>query len=134
MQFVKVCMHSLPFGEIPDLQEDVAVIGFPVGGDSISISSGVVSRIEMQEYAQASAELLAIQIDAAINPGNSGGPVVNSKNEVIGTHIRNIWIRKISWLLSVVCIILLIQFNYDGFCVCFPFIILILRGRMINPK
>ena len=29
----------------------------------------MVSRIEMQEYAQASAELLAIQIDAAINPG-----------------------------------------------------------------
>jgi hypothetical protein len=42
----------------------VSVIGYPVGGDSISISSGVVSRIEMQEYAQASAELLAIQIDA----------------------------------------------------------------------
>ena len=51
------------------MMQDVSVIGFPVGGDSISISSGVVSRIEMQEYAQASAELLAIQIDAAINPG-----------------------------------------------------------------
>ena len=36
---------------------------------SISITCGVVSRIEMQEYAQASAQLLAIQIDAAINPG-----------------------------------------------------------------
>jgi len=79
---------SLVFGDIPDLQEDVAVVGFPVGGDSISISSGVVSRIEMQEYAQASAELLAIQIDAAINPGNSGGPVVNSRNEVIGEFNR----------------------------------------------
>ena len=67
---------------IPPLYQ---VVGFPVGGDSISISSGVVSRIEMQEYAQASAELLAIQIDAAINPGNSGGPVVNNRNEVIGT-------------------------------------------------
>jgi len=59
----------LKFGQLPDLLEDVSVVGFPVGGDSISISSGVVSRIEMQEYAQASAELLAIQIDAAINPG-----------------------------------------------------------------
>jgi hypothetical protein len=28
----------------------------------------VVSRIEMQEYTQASSHLLAIQIDAAINP------------------------------------------------------------------
>jgi S1-C subfamily serine protease len=37
--------------------------------NSVSITSGVVSRIEMQEYVQASAQLLAIQIDAAINPG-----------------------------------------------------------------
>ena len=63
-------LEPLKFGNIPELLEDVSVIGFPVGGDSLSITSGVVSRIEMQEYAQASAELLAIQIDAAINPGN----------------------------------------------------------------
>lgn len=68
-------LEPLKFGNIPELLEDVSVIGFPVGGDSLSITSGVVSRIEMQEYAQASAELLALQIDAAINPGNSGGPV-----------------------------------------------------------
>jgi len=64
-------LEPLNFGNIPELLEDVSVIGFPVGGDSLSITSGVVSRIEMQEYAQASAELLAIQIDAAINPGQT---------------------------------------------------------------
>ena len=47
-------LDPLEFGPIPDLLEDVSVIGYPVGGDSISISSGVVSRIEMQEYAQVS--------------------------------------------------------------------------------
>ena len=83
-------LEPLEFGNIPDLQEDVTVIGYPVGGDSISISSGVVSRIEMQEYAQASAELLAIQIDAAINPGNSGGPVVDSSNKVIGVAFQSL--------------------------------------------
>jgi S1-C subfamily serine protease len=83
-------MEPLAFGPIPDLMEDVSVIGYPVGGDSISISSGVVSRIEMQEYAQASAELLAIQIDAAVNPGNSGGPVVNSLNQVIGVAFQSL--------------------------------------------
>lgn len=57
---------------------------------SISISSGVVSRIEMQEYAQANAELLAIQIDAAINPGNSGGPVFNKQGEVIGVAFQSL--------------------------------------------
>ena len=83
-------LNPLQFGELPDLLEDVSVVGYPVGGDSISISSGVVSRIEMQEYAQASAELLAIQIDAAINPGNSGGPVVNQDNLVIGVAFQSL--------------------------------------------
>lgn len=84
-------MEALTFGSIPDLQADVSVVGYPVGGDSISISSGVVSRIEMQEYSQASAQLLAIQIDAAINPGNSGGPVVDSDTyEVIGVAFQSL--------------------------------------------
>jgi S1-C subfamily serine protease len=80
----------LRLGSLPELQDDVTVIGYPVGGDSISISSGVVSRVEMTEYAQASADLLAIQIDAAINPGNSGGPVFNSKLEVIGVAFQGL--------------------------------------------
>lgn len=83
-------LKPLKFGNIPDLLEDVSVIGYPVGGDSISITSGVVSRIEMQEYAQASAELLAIQIDAAINPGNSGGPVLSASGKVIGVAFQSL--------------------------------------------
>ena len=83
-------LHPLTFGSVPDLLEEVSVIGYPVGGDSLSISNGVVSRIEMQEYAQASAQLLAIQIDAAINPGNSGGPVINNDNEVIGVAFQSL--------------------------------------------
>lgn len=86
-------VKELHFGNhLPELQEDVSVIGYPVGGESISISSGVVSRIEMQEYAQSSTEtsLLAIQIDAAINPGNSGGPCFNSNGEVIGVAFQSL--------------------------------------------
>ncbi len=48
-------------------------VGFPVGGDTISVTSGVVSRVEVMTYAAACSELLGIQIDAAINSGNSGG-------------------------------------------------------------
>lgn len=63
------------FGELPQLQDTVTVIGFPRGGDKLSITEGVVSRVEITAYTQSAKKLLAVQIDAAINPGNSGGPV-----------------------------------------------------------
>lgn len=71
--------HSLPAvelkKELPDLQDEVTVVGFPIGGDNTCVTVGVVSRIDMQNYSSCgSKNLLAIQIDAAINPGNSGGP------------------------------------------------------------
>lgn len=66
----------LAFGELPQLRDEVTVIGFPMGGDKLSITEGVVSRIEVIPYAQSANQLLGIQIDAAINPGNSGGPVL----------------------------------------------------------
>lgn len=68
-------IEPLEFGELPQLQDAVAVIGFPVGGDKLSITEGVVSRIEIVSYSQTAKKLLGVQIDAAINPGNSGGPV-----------------------------------------------------------
>lgn len=61
--------YALPLGPLPPLQDEVEVLGYPAGGDSLCVTKGVVSRIEMQEYAQAGARLLAMQIDAAINPG-----------------------------------------------------------------
>lgn len=81
---------AMPIGPVPSLQDDVEVIGYPAGGDSLCVTKGVVSRIEMQEYAQAGARLLAMQIDAAINPGNSGGPVVNDALEVVGVAFQGI--------------------------------------------
>lgn len=46
------------------------VIGYPTGGDNTSVTSGVVSRVEVTQYVHAASHLMAIQIDAAINPGN----------------------------------------------------------------
>lgn len=75
--------------KIPHLEEHVLCVGFPVGGDTISVTSGVISRIEVQPYTQASAELLAIQIDAAINSGNSGGPAFNDAGECVGVAFQS---------------------------------------------
>ncbi len=63
---------------------------FPIGGDTMSVTSGVVSRIEVTSYVHGAAELLAIQIDAAINSGNSGGPAFNSKGECVGIAFQSL--------------------------------------------
>lgn len=39
---------TVPLGPLPILQDFVTVVGYPVGGDSISVTSGVVSRIEVK--------------------------------------------------------------------------------------
>ncbi|GAX81160.1 hypothetical protein CEUSTIGMA_g8593.t1 [Chlamydomonas eustigma] len=68
-------MLPLQLGDLPALQQDVVVIGYPTGGDNTSVTSGVVSRVEVAQYAHAASHLMAIQIDAAINPGNSGNNI-----------------------------------------------------------
>ncbi|CAK0882837.1 unnamed protein product, partial [Prorocentrum cordatum] len=75
--------------KIPRLEEDVLCVGFPIGGDTISVTSGVISRIEVTTYTQASMELLGIQIDAAINSGNSGGPAFNAAGECVGVAFQS---------------------------------------------
>jgi S1-C subfamily serine protease len=62
-------IKDLELGDIPYLQDKVEVLGYPIGGDSMSVTSGVVSRVEIQPYSQGGISLLALQIDAAINPG-----------------------------------------------------------------
>ncbi len=63
------------FGPLPGLQTRVSVVGFPVGGQEVSVTEGIVSRVEVQQYSHSRRRLLAITVDAAINSGNSGGPV-----------------------------------------------------------
>ena len=38
----------LKLGAMPSLQDEVAVVGYPEGGEGVSITQGVVSRIEIQ--------------------------------------------------------------------------------------
>ena len=73
----------MELAELPPLQSSVSVIGYPVGGDNVSITSGVLSRIEPRRYSHSGKQLLAAQVDAAINPGNSGGPAMHG-GKVVG--------------------------------------------------
>lgn len=74
--------------QVPKLDTTVKVVGFPIGGERISVTRGVVSRVDYQEYSHSGVDQhLAIQIDAAINPGNSGGPVLQG-TEVIGVAFQ----------------------------------------------
>lgn len=77
-------------GGLPDLQEPIRVVGFPVGGEEVSITGGVVSRVEVQRYAHSQRSLLAVTVDAAINSGNSGGPVVDQEGRVVGIAFQSL--------------------------------------------
>ena len=79
----------IPFGKLPKLQDSVIVLGYPTGGDKISITEGVVSRVEVITYSQSARHLLGVQIDAAINPGNSGGPVLKD-GKIIGVAMQHL--------------------------------------------
>jgi len=79
----------LPFAEdLPRVKDAVSVYGFPTGGTELSVTEGIVSRIEFTNYYQFTMGL-RIQVDAALNPGNSGGPVV-SRGKLVGVVFSNI--------------------------------------------
>lgn len=80
---------SLELGPLPKLQQGVTVYGFPMGGNALSVSKGIVSRIEHTQYAHSKERFLAIQIDAAVNPGNSGGPAI-SDGKIVGIVMQQI--------------------------------------------
>src|ERR1700727_374059 len=61
--------------KLPQIKDPVLAYGFPAGGSSLSITKGIVSRIEFVAY-NYPVSGLRIQVDAAINPGNSGGPAI----------------------------------------------------------
>ncbi len=78
----------LPIGGIPELESTVSVFGYPIGGERMSVTQGVVSRVDFLTYSHSIVDShLTIQIDAAINPGNSGGPVLQD-GKVVGVAFQ----------------------------------------------
>lgn len=83
-------MVPLELGGIPRVNSTVTTCGFPVGGRQVSITKGVVSRIEVGNYSHTQADMhLLVQTDAAINPGNSGGPVLQN-GKVVGVAFQGL--------------------------------------------
>lgn len=82
-------VKSLELGHVPKLRSPVSTIGFPTGGDQLSVTDGIVSRISYRRYIHhGSARHLLVQVDSAINPGNSGGPVVQGRS-VVGVAFQS---------------------------------------------
>lgn len=81
-------LQELEFGAVPALESEVSAVGYPTGGERLSVTRGVVSRIDFSQYSHSRADShLVIQTDAAINPGNSGGPVFQN-GKVIGVAFQ----------------------------------------------
>ncbi len=81
-------MKPLNFGGIPALESTVSAYGYPIGGERMSVTTGIVSRIDFNLYTHSAIDShLAIQISAQINPGNSGGPVMQS-GKVVGVAFQ----------------------------------------------
>ena len=81
-------MLPLKFGGIPALESTVSAYGYPIGGERMSVTTGIVSRVDFQLYTHSSVDQhLTIQISAQINPGNSGGPVMQDA-KVVGVAFQ----------------------------------------------
>lgn len=74
--------YTLQLGDSDNVKpkDQVSVMGYPLGVDSIKQTTGIVSGIQNH----------FIQTDASINPGNSGGPLIDKNGFVIGINTAKI--------------------------------------------
>jgi S1-C subfamily serine protease len=104
----------LAFDEaITPLRSEVNVYGYPVGGDQISITKGIVSRIENASLGPNGYGLRA-QIDAAINPGNSGGPAIGSDGKVVGVAFSVAKANNIGYIIHATEVLAFLKDIEDG--------------------
>jgi len=115
-------VSPLEIGELSNLQDKVTVIGFPMGGDKLSITQGVVSRMEGMNYINSNQRLLGVQIDAAINPGNSGGPAINN-GKIVGIVMQGIHAsQNIGYIIPAPIIDHFLKDSEDGQYAGFPYL------------
>ena len=93
-------VQAAELGDMVNLKQDVMTVGFPMGGNELSISTGIVSRIEVSDYSMSGQDLLQVQVDAAINHGNSGGPVF-SGNKVVGIAFQGYDLQGLGFMIPI---------------------------------
>lgn len=96
-------------------RDEITVLGYPLGGQTISTTTGVISRIEYVRYVWSSEYLLAIQVDAAINSGNSGGAALDKNGDIVGIAMMGLKnANNISYLVPSVIINTFLEDINDG--------------------
>ncbi len=85
LELIRKELGSVPYLNLGDSDllrrsDEVLVVGYPLGQQSLKSTTGVVSGYEQH----------LIQMSAALNPGNSGGPLLNLNGDVIGINTANI--------------------------------------------
>ena len=106
-------VEPIEIGDLPKVNDTVAVFGFPKGGDKLCITGGVVSRIEHRKYTHSGARLLTCQIDAAINPGSSGGPVIKD-DKLVGVAFQGLSGENIGYMVPAPVITYFLEDITDG--------------------
>jgi S1-C subfamily serine protease len=109
-------VKPLTFGSLPKVEQKIVVYGYPMGGNTLSATIGVVSRVEHHVYAHSGESFLAVQVDAAVNPGNSGGPAL-SDGKIVGVVMQVITkSQNIGYLVPVNMVQHFIDDMKDGKC------------------
>ena len=125
-------VEPLELGNLPRIEQKVVVYGFPMGGNTLSATTGVVSRIEHHRYAHSGESFLAVQVDAAVNPGNSGGPALTD-GKIVGVVMQNLSkSQNIGYLVPVNMVKHFLKDLEDGTCDGFADVGMVTQ-RMENP-
>lgn len=65
---------------------DVYAVGFPLGDPNMTMTRGIVSKVDTSGNTFWTAVDAAIEHDAVINEGNSGGPLISPNGEVVAIN------------------------------------------------
>jgi len=65
---------------------EIAAHGFPVGGQRMASTRGIVSRVETEGETEWASVDSVVEHTATIAPGNSGGPLVDTNGTLVGVN------------------------------------------------